>query len=78
MCIRDRILTYVILHASAFIGYFAFSRQVLLKSFTIFVGSPSLLVKGEELRRERIAAGKCPDLVKATLTRSCDLRPRCV
>lgn len=32
---NTQILTYVILHASAFIGYFAFSRQVLLKSFTI-------------------------------------------
>ena len=30
---NTQILTYVILHASAFIGYFAFSRQVLLKSF---------------------------------------------
>ena len=28
---NTQILTYVILHASAFIGYFAFSRQVLLK-----------------------------------------------
>ena len=41
---NTQILTYVILHASAFIGYFAFSRQVLLKSFTIFVGSIAVCI----------------------------------
>ena len=41
---NTQILTYVILHASAFIGYFAFSRQVLLKSFTIFVGSMAVCI----------------------------------
>lgn len=41
---NTQILTNVILHASAFIGYFAFSRQVLLKSFTIFVGSIAVCI----------------------------------
>ena len=41
---NTQILTNAILHASAFIGYFAFSRQVLLKSFTIFVGSIAVCI----------------------------------
>lgn len=53
----------------------ASSDAILVGAETLRRDDPSLLVKGEELRRERIAAGKCPDLVKATLTRSCDLRP---
>ena len=41
---NTQILTNAILHASAFIGYFAFSRQVLLKSFGIFVGSIAVCI----------------------------------
>lgn len=34
---RNQLLPIALLHASAFTGYFAFRRQVILKSFTVFV-----------------------------------------
>lgn len=52
----------------------AASDAILVGAETLRRDDPSLRIKGEELRRGRIAAGRCPDLVKVTLTRSCDLR----
>lgn len=34
---KFQILTTVILHSAAFLGYFAFTRQIILKSFALFV-----------------------------------------
>ncbi len=51
------------------------SDAILVGAETLRRDDPSLLVKDMNLRRARIAAGKCPDLVKVTLTRSGNLRP---
>lgn len=53
----------------------AASDAILVGAETLRRDDPSLRIKGDALRRERVAAGKCPDLVKVTLTRSCNLHP---
>lgn len=53
----------------------AASDAILVGAETLRRDDPSLRIKGEQLRRSRLAEGRCADLVKVTLTRSCNLRP---
>lgn len=48
---------------------------ILVGATTVRQDNPRLLVRDEARRRNRIARGLCPDLVKVTVTGSCDLDP---